>query len=70
MDCTGIVRVFDNQDSMVWTYIEGTDWDYYYAEEATYIFRKVGSSILHIIEGGNPHKAFDKLIAELTGNGG
>lgn len=70
MDCTGIVKVFDNQDRIVWRYIEGSDWEYYYAEEATYIFRKVGSSILHIVAGRNPRKAFDKLIAELTRNGG
>lgn len=69
MDCTGIVKVFDNQDSMVWRYIEGTEWDYYYAEEGIYIFRKTGSDVLHISEGKNPYKAFNKL-SELSGNGG
>lgn len=68
MDCTGLIKVFDNQDRIFWRYIEGSDWEYYYAEEATYIFRKVGSSILHIVVGRNPHKAFNKL-SELIGNG-
>ncbi|WP_203265668.1 hypothetical protein [Streptococcus uberis] len=54
---------------MVWRHIDGTDWDYYYAEEGIYIFRKIGSDVLHISEGGNPYKAFNKL-SELIGNGG
>ncbi|QBX31395.1 hypothetical protein Javan636_0040 [Streptococcus phage Javan636] len=53
----------------MWRPIEGTEYDYYYAEEGIYIFKKTGSYVLHISEGGNPYKAFNKL-SELIGNGG
>ncbi len=61
--------------------IKQTQFEYYYAEEGIYIFRKIGSNILHIVKGSNPFKAlfgqqrgtthwmtFVKF--ELTGNGG
>ncbi|WP_249630177.1 hypothetical protein [Streptococcus uberis] len=69
MDCTGLIKIYKQQKNIVWRYIEGTEWDYYYAEEDIYIFRKTGSDVLHISEGKNPYKAFNKL-SELTGNGG
>ncbi|MCC9735019.1 hypothetical protein HK228_08335 [Streptococcus agalactiae] len=55
---------------MMFREIKQTQFEYYYAEEGIYIFRKIGSNILHIVKGSNPFKALDSLISELTGNGG
>lgn len=68
MDCTGLIKIYKQQKNMVWRPIEGTEYDYYYAEEGIYIFKKTGSYVLHISEGGNPYKAFNKL-SESIGNG-
>ncbi|HEP1509819.1 TPA: hypothetical protein VJ294_000843 [Streptococcus pyogenes] len=69
MDCIGIIKIFNIQDKMMFREIKQTQFEYYYAEEGIYIFRKIGSNILHIVKGSNPFKALDSLISELIGNG-